>query len=415
MALDFQQVREQIKQLGENAPWRAQHLLDLRRQALQMLQEGNLDLVKLYERVQFIVHRHDPNLRCALPVLQDGQPLDALDACHPVPTLPPAAAILAADGSQIAPDRHAEVNYCLINVGAIQMRLGLPDAPRVDIQSRLLYDEQLYTGTGLLTDARLALMRDLYERQRLAELAEGMLAELPPETSSPLVITFTDGPMELWGSRDGESDSEFKRSLGEYISTLSHLQSLQAITAGYVDKPASWLVVRLLETSLIEDKSLADIRRLFPLRGVMDIDLYRLLLQPGDRSGVFAFQFASAASYPGDLGLHFFYLNVGREGHPWLARVEVPAWVAHSSDRLDTLHAVLVDQCRIMGSRPYPYILHRAHEAAVVSLPEKEQVTQMIALELRRRQVEVGETSYKQAGKDLPGRSRRKEGAKVKR
>ena len=51
--------------------------------------------------------------------------------------------------------------------------------------------------------------------------------------------------------------------------------------------------------------------------------------------------------------------------------------------RLDSLQAVLVDQCRILGTRPYPYLLHRAHETAVVSLEEKEQVTQMIVLELR--------------------------------
>jgi len=73
---------------------------------------------------------------------------------------------------------------------------------------------------------------------------------------------------------------------------------------------------------------------------------------------------------------------------------------------LDNLHAVLVHQCRMMGSRPYPYLLHRAHEAAVVSLQEKEQVTQMIALELRKRGVIVGEQSYKQAAKDSAARTR---------
>jgi hypothetical protein len=88
--------------------------------------------------------------------------------------------------------------------------------------------------------------------------------------------------------------------------------------------------------------------------------------------------------------------------------VEIPAWVAEDAGMLDNLHAALVDQCRIMGSRPYPYLLHRAHEAAVVSLAEKEQVTQMIALELRRRGVILGEQSYKQSAKDLQGKTRYK-------
>jgi hypothetical protein len=104
--------------------------------------------------------------------------------------------------------------------------------------------------------------------------------------------------------------------------------------------------------------------------------------------------------------LHFFYLNVGRPGRPWLARVEIPAWVAEDDLMLDTLHATLVQQCQVMGSRPYPYLLHRAHETAVVSLAERDQITQMIVMELRRRGVQVGEESYKQSAKDLSGRTR---------
>ena len=59
-----------------------------------------------------------------------------------------------------------------------------------------------------------------------------------------------------------------------------------------------------------------------------------------------------------------------------------------------------------MGPRPYPYLLHRAHEVALVSLQEKEQVTQMIARELHQRGVPVGQRSYKQSAKALPGRRR---------
>jgi hypothetical protein len=99
-------------------------------------------------------------------------------------------------------------------------------------------------------------------------------------------------------------------------------------------------------------------------------------------------------------------LNAGRAGRPWLARVEVPAWVAINPQMLNQLHAALIGQCRIMGSRPYPYLLHRAHEAAMVSFQEQDQVTQMILHELRRRGVEVGQESQKQALKKLPGKTR---------
>ena len=68
-------------------------------------------------------------------------------------------------------------------------------------------------------------------------------------------------------------------------------------------------------------------------------------------------------------------------------------------EKLNNLHAVLLNQCRIMGGHPYPYLLHRAHETAVVSLNEKEQLTRMILLELQRRGVETGQESHKQAMK----------------
>jgi hypothetical protein len=125
-----------------------------------------------------------------------------------------------------------------------------------------------------------------------------------------------------------------------------------------------------------------------------------------ERSAVFAIQSQSAKSYQDGLKLHFFYLNVGRAERSYVARVEIPAWVAEDKGNLDNLHAVLIEQCRVMGARPYPYLLHRAHETAVVNLPEKEQVTAMITQELRRRGLAVGDLSNKQSAKQAEGRGR---------
>lgn len=401
MSLDFQQVRQQIKALGEQAPWRARRLAELRQRAAELLTKHAHDLEALRQRVHTVTRLHDPNLRCALPALESPEPLNAH---YPLPPLPVQATILAADGSQIAPDRHAEVHYGLINVGAVQLRLGRPDAPVISVQSRLMYDEELYTVAGTITEEQLSLMRDLEERRLLADLAAG--AELP-------VITFTDGPMELWGAKDSPDSGEFERSLAQYHAALWSLRELNAATAGYVDKPFANLVVRLLEVASLPEDQLAGVRNSHPLQGVLDLELYRDLLAPGERSAVFALQSRSAQRYRDDLALHFLYLNVGREGHPWLARVEIPAWVAQNRRMLDDLHAVLVQQCRILGNRPFPYLLHRAHEAAVVTLEEKEQVTQMIALELRNRGVQVGEVSSKQSAKNSGGRSRYTGGGRV--
>ena len=184
------------------------------------------------------------------------------------------------------------------------------------------------------------------------------------------------------------------------------MQALSVLTAGYVDSPRSSLVVRLLEVAMTPDSELPNIKKIQPLRGITDIDLYYPLLSEGERSPVFSVQSPSIKVYKGPLALHFFYVNVGRPGSPSLARVEIPAWVAENPAWVDLLQSILVDQCRIMGSRNYPYLLHRAHETAVVTLSEKEQVVQMIAFELSRHGIRVGGKSQKQSAKDLPGRKR---------
>jgi hypothetical protein len=395
MTLDFQQVQLQVREMGKSAPARQEELRQRREEAQALMENCAGEIEELRRKVQDAVEL-DASLRCALPViLPDGTP-QHLNAHYPLPPLPAQATILAADGSQIDLDRHAEVEYGLVNVGAIQMRLGSPQPPSMTIRCELIADEQLEN----LTVAGLALKRDIQERSMLVELA----ARAPAP-----VITFTDGPMELWGSKEAISAgqaSEYQRNLKQYLDVLDRLCSLGAITAGYVDKPSANLVVRLLEVARATPEDLRDLRQYRPLRGVSDRFMYRDLLESGERSSVFAMQTQSAKNYPGHSALHFFYLNVGHPGQPWVARVEAPQWVVSDPAKLDSLHAVLVDQCRILGGRAYPYLLHRAHETALVSHQEREQVTNMIALELRKRGIYIEGISQKQAAKNLAGRTR---------
>jgi len=391
MTLDYQQVREQVRQLGENAPGRERERKNRQELALALLHTRAKDVEAIAERVRSVVSKHDLSLRCALPVSE------ALDASFALPDLPQQATILAADGSQINPDRHAEIEYGLVNVGAIQMRQGTAQTPATIVRTHLLYDEALYTSTGGMTEATVALLRDEKERSLLAELAQA---------ADPPVFTFTDGPMELWGAKDaGEDTSEFREHLASYLQALERLNELGAATAGYVDKPSAGLVVRTLEVLITPDETLSNIKKHHPLRGVSDVTLYGQLLEAGERSAVFALQSQSAKLYTGSLALHFFYLNVGLPGKSSLARVEIPAWVAGNPALLDQLHAVLAAQCSILGGRRYPYVLHRAHETALVKMEERDQVTQMILAELYRRGVPVGVKSQKQSLKDQPGRT----------
>ena len=327
------------------------------------------------------------HLRCAIPVDE------ALDVVVPKPALPDTFTVMAADGSQINPSRHARVAFCVINVGLIKMVRGSGSAPDIQAQSQLLDYDALYLPSGnLISEGMVALKRDLREREALTELAGELVFP---------AISMTDGPLELY--REPQETREFEATLDRYLQVLRRLQELGLMTLGYVDKPGSSLIGQMLELMAMDDADLEGYnhrRRKFA--GVNDAALLSDLLQaPGDRSAIFGIYSETALRFRDDLALHFFYLNVGQPGHPHIARVEIPAWVARDPTLVGIIQAVLMEQSAIMGTRPYPYILHRAHEVAVVTLPEHQHVEEMIVAEFDRRGISVDEKSYKQYHKDL--------------
>jgi hypothetical protein len=315
--------------------------------------------------------------------------------------MPDKITILAADGSQINPDRHAAIDFCLVNVGAVMMTYGVEDPPVTRVESKLMFDEQLYTPRGRLTERMVALLRDMDERELLATMAEGL---------KPPLVTLTDGPLELWVGRDRDVDLKvYEQRFQEYLATLERLAGIGASTAGYIDRPRGDLLVRLLEIATLPVDQMERAGRSYrPFFRVTDLDLFEELLEPGQRSAIFGIQSRTAQKYPSDLALHFFYLNTSqKQRRPNVVRIEIPAWVAKNLQMVDNLQAVLMQQCQIMGTRSYPYLLHRSHEIALVTQEERKQVENMIALGMRQIGFEVMEVSHKQAAKDLPGRTRR--------
>ena len=394
MPINYQEVYTQIKKIGEGAKERRKKKEDAQASARELLSFYDSKLDELRSKVDS-AKTVDPNIRCAYPLDE------SLGSSHPAPASVIQATLIAADGSQITPDRHAAIQFCVVNVGAIQMILGSGETPAIFTDTELLYGDDLLPNGFPMSDGLVALKRDLAERSKLEVLSKGLQGS---------VVTFTDGPIELWGAK-GEDAHSFTEIVERYLGVLSRLQSRGVITAGYVDKPSADLVVRLLEIASADNEQVQKIKEFHPLRSVSDRWLFGdrkdPLLPPGHRSAVFVIQSSSEKKYTGTLTLHFFYLNVGTEGHPWPVRVEIPKWVADDKEKLDLLHGVLVEQCRVMGSKPYPYLLHRAHETAVVKNEEKQQIEQMLAMELRNQDEEMDDGSYKSSAKGLKGRTRR--------
>ncbi|HNT55491.1 MAG TPA: DNA double-strand break repair nuclease NurA [Anaerolineaceae bacterium] len=390
MPVNFQQLREQIQVMGQKAPGLQAERLDRLTQAGNLLTEWAADLPSLLELVDRAVAL-SPNLRCAVP----GS--ERLDFATAEVRTDPGLTILAADGSQINPSAHDRVPFGVINVGIFEMHPEQGRPPIVHTRSRLLTPEEVFTDHGMLGEEVLALMRDLRERQELLELAQ----------QHPLpVITLTDGPLELY--HEPQDSSRFRKELQHYTEILTDLATNRVITAGYVEKSRSDLLVRLLELIQLEREGrLAEAGRSHPFKFITDIDLLRGHIRPGERSAIFGIQTTAEGHFSGELAVHYFYINVSPTDNPYLARVEVPAWVAQHPVMLPLLHGALLWQCRQMGAQASPYALHRAHEVAVVRLDEKQQVEDMIVAELYRQNLVVGQKSNKQANKELPGKRKR--------
>ncbi|HEY5156334.1 MAG TPA: hypothetical protein VII93_00020, partial [Anaerolineales bacterium] len=125
MALNFQQVFEKIRQIGLGARLRQETQDALRARARTQLETSANKIVELNEKLER-ARQADPSLRCAIPL---AEPLNTHRAAGTVSTSN--VTLIAADGSQVVPDRHAAVLFGLINVGAIIIPNGTEEAPLV--------------------------------------------------------------------------------------------------------------------------------------------------------------------------------------------------------------------------------------------------------------------------------------------
>mgnify|MGYP000863316048 CR=1 FL=1 len=384
MPLNYIELKKQVNHLGEATIQRKEDLADRLKRCRELLDEHAGNLVLLQRLVEEAASR-EHGLRCAIPVSE------RLDAHLPIRAGIPDHVLLAADGSQITPDPHAAVFYGLVNVGVFRMSTKAGEIPAANSWSELIFEGENPDDNDFISEDLVSLRRDTRERQIIAELAK--------KEEAPLV-TLTDGPLELY--HEPRDEKAFEAYFKQYLAALDELALLNTVTAGYVDRPRAALLTATLEL-LVKN---GNAKVVGTLKGVTDLMLMEELLAPGERSAVFALQFRNAASFEGRKTLHFFYLNVGSERVPSIARVEVPQWVVEAPDALTLLQSVLVEQARQAGASPYPYALTRAHETAVVKMDEHEALDRMIEEELLARGLPPAVISQKLANKLIGKRTR---------
>ncbi|MCC7358742.1 MAG: DNA double-strand break repair nuclease NurA [Anaerolineales bacterium] len=331
---------------------------------------------------------------------------EAVDAAFPPPDLAARHTVIAADGSQIYPDRHGVALYYLINIGSIVFRAGLERAPSTASTPQVFYeDADLYEVDGgqkpaVLIDAE----RDRRELAELARLAA-------PEAASAPTLAVLDNGLLLYLSLQINDQHLIRQKIGEYLDQLDQLRDTGAAVAGVVDRPRAANVVRLLHLhglalDQVREETLRDLGPAYT--GLTDGLLFNFLA-PGQRSALFVNASPNNELYYRDRGhtIYFFYLNAGRPGQPGLLRVEVPEWVANDPARLNLTHAALVSQSQV--SAGFPYVLVRAHELAVVTQGERRTFDEMVMGAMIRRQLAPG-LSHKAQGKAWTGAARRRFG-----
>jgi len=399
MGIDYQAVFQKIQQQAPRMVERDNELRFTREEVNSTLESLSLGAQEMAARIDE-AKSNEKNLRCAQPT----------DEPYDLKVSPPNSAwkgsIIAADGSQIVPDKHQPELFGLINIGAIILREDSGKAPELKYQTELLIGDDLLKPEGyLITESSIELIRDLRERALLLEWSRVEIE------SGRQTLALVDGPIELWGRSDGNERAEFQSALSKYLGILSQMAENGLIFAGYVDKPTANPISRMIEIAMATENQLQNPHSHHPLSGITDGWLFsafeKLCLPPGSRSAIFRLRSRSDEDYSGQFGLHFFYLNVSlEETHPQIARVEIPAWVATNEQYIKILHGQLLNQSKVMGVKPYPYLLHRAHEAAVVTIEDKTQVTSLIQQGIGMNGLKLGVSSNKQAAKDLKGRTR---------
>ncbi|MFN3975339.1 MAG: DNA double-strand break repair nuclease NurA [Dehalococcoidia bacterium] len=358
------------------------------------------------DAIQRVVRETPPRL----PFLP-GEPLEPVASAYSAQALPRPWRVLAADGSHIDVSRHLPIRCYLINIGRVSITYGAGDPPLMDSTPRLFGDPEdlsLYDPSSrrviFMEGPLVNLYRTGLEVQALASLARECGAAHP-------TVALCDGSLVLWAPQGGQWPEVVRQRFvhGVFLTALEGLRQqgrrFPLAVGGYISLPNSSEVVNALRLALCihppgECPSLTR-REAEPscpcgvAQGFTDRDLFRRLLQPGQRSGLFRSLSALVREEYGEAqAVHFFYLHTGDE----LARLEVPAWCAQEPTLLDLLHSAVMEQ--VQRGLGYPLALQEAHEQAVVSSSDRETFRLLVEETLAERGLPVY-TSEKQRSKRL--------------
>ncbi|MFZ0546122.1 MAG: DNA double-strand break repair nuclease NurA [Candidatus Promineifilaceae bacterium] len=393
MTLEIEKLTNDLEEMARNAAARQANEKRVIEAALEKLRQYRDDWDFIEQSLAVALDTVDiRQYRCARP-FDEKEPLDAaIVAGAPLPQ----ATLIATDGSQIVPDRHAPYLYSLINIGVVVYFHGRGMSPEqftepvLDYPEKALADEA-FADRGAIVNLR----RDRAEIEVLARTAWAYREEIRP------LLAILDQRLLYWPVV-GDSDNEGKQVLTTWQQSMTKVRDAGGFLAGYIDRPGKKSILTLLDTFDIHfptfDKKILEGGDAWG--GLTDASLFGRILKPGERSKVFIdishHNNEFRANDP-DNEVCFFYLNPGQQGRG-IARVDIPRSVAEDETAVSAVHSLIYDQCKILGG--YPYIITRADEQAVVTFRDKEHLDIMIGNKMQQYDISSDITA-KQSGKNV--------------
>jgi hypothetical protein len=394
MTLELEKLTSEIEAMAQGAYQQRQQeneFLDMLLRKLHDHREAWGKIDRALEKAEYTV---DMKWYRGAKPLNRREPLDAV---IPAPRPPQRATLVACDGSQIIPNRHAAYLYSVINVGTIVYHHGKGCAPLQDTHPRLDYpgngaDAEAFVDKAALVNLR----RDLAEIETLVDTAAQHYSDSHP------VLALLDQRLLYWpvGS---SGDDEGQRVLFGWQQAMSRACDENCMLAGYIDRPGKRSIITFLRTLDINEPGFDPATLIQQDYGPRfnDVTLFRRLLdQPGVRSAVFVDVSQHNTEFAGrdkNNEVCFFYLNPGQRGRQ-IARVDIPRWVADDPQKVEAVHGLIYNQCQIIGN--YPYVLARADEMAVVGYRDRESLEIMIENAMERYGL-AGSVTAKQSSKSV--------------
>jgi hypothetical protein len=139
MTLEFEKLTADLDDMAASAFRRQRQTQTQIDVALRRLRESAVD----WQRIELALGRAEQEADAKF--YRSARPLDEvepLDSRIPAPPCPAEATLIATDGSQILPDRHAAFLYYLINVGVLVYYHGRGQAPEAFTRPTIEYPRE---------------------------------------------------------------------------------------------------------------------------------------------------------------------------------------------------------------------------------------------------------------------------------